>query len=58
MDQFQAIFRPPQSDPRMYDSYPVGSDEARLLSQALGIELDLDRFDYFVECDAIDLPVP
>jgi hypothetical protein len=54
IEQLQATFRPPEGDPLMFDSYPVGRDEAQFLSQVSGIDLDLDRFDFFVECDAAD----
>jgi hypothetical protein len=54
LEQLKALFKPPPGDPLMYDSYPVGRDEAALLGKVLGISIDLDHFDYFVECDAPD----
>jgi hypothetical protein len=50
--QLKALFKPPPDDPLMYDSYPVGRDEAASLERLLGITIDLANFSYFVECDA------
>jgi hypothetical protein len=54
LEQLKALFKPPPADLLMYDSYPVGRDEATSLGKALGIAIDLANFDYFVECDAAD----
>jgi hypothetical protein len=54
IEQLQATFRPPQGDPLLYDSYSVGDEEAKFLGKALGIDLDLDHYDFFIECDAAD----
>jgi len=51
IEQLKVAFRPPDWDPLMYDSYPVGQEAAKFLGAAIGIPLDLDRFDYFVECE-------
>jgi hypothetical protein len=37
----------------MYDCYPVREEQAPALERATGIALDLDRYDYFVEADAV-----
>jgi hypothetical protein len=58
LEQLKASFRPPEVDPRMYDSYPVGPAQAELLGRALGKPLDLRRYNYFVECDARDVTTP
>jgi hypothetical protein len=55
-EQLQAVLRPPAGDPLMFDSYPVRQAEAKFLGEALGIDLDVDHFDYFVECDAREKP--
>jgi len=47
----QRLFHQPLDDP-MYDVYPVGGEQAPTLENALGRRLDLDRYDYFVECHA------
>ena len=52
-EQLKGTFRPPEQDPLMYDSYPVGRTASEFLGKALGISLDLERFDYFVECDLV-----
>ncbi len=54
IEQLKDTFRPPERDLLLYDSYPVGLAEAKILSKAMGISLDLDCFDYFVECDAAE----
>jgi hypothetical protein len=56
VEQLKVAFRPPEGDPLMYDSYPVGEEQAKFLGKALGISLHLERFDYFVECDTAGLP--
>jgi hypothetical protein len=37
----------------MYDSYPVRQAQVAALERATGITLDLDRYDYFVDADAV-----
>jgi len=39
-------------DDSMFDSYPVGPEEAAVLGRFVPEPLDLLRFDYFVECHA------
>jgi hypothetical protein len=36
----------------MIECYPVNSTQARLLSGAAKVKIDLDKYDYFVECQA------
>jgi hypothetical protein len=51
--QLQTLFGAPSDDP-MYDVYPVGLDQAPVLSRVVGKEIDLEQYDYFVECHARD----
>ena len=41
----------PADDP-LFDSWPVGPREAALLQPFVATAIDLDRYDYFVECHA------
>ncbi len=54
LEQLKVTFRPPDEDPLMYESNPVDRMASELLGKALDVSLDLDRFDYFVECHASD----
>lgn len=36
----------------MYDSYPVREEHVQFLQQYCKDEIDLNLYDYFVECDA------
>jgi len=48
----QALFRVEPEDP-MYDVWAVGPAEAALLRNHVIGNIDLERYDYFVECSAI-----
>jgi len=37
----------------MFDSYPVHREQAAVLERATGITLDLDRYAYFIDADAV-----
>jgi hypothetical protein len=37
----------------MYDCHPVREEQVDALERATGATLDLDRYDYFVEADAV-----
>jgi hypothetical protein len=52
LERLRAAFRPPSDDPLMYGSYLAGADQAGLFEPVIGKPLDLDRYDYFVECHA------
>lgn len=41
------------SDNPMFDVYPVGPEQVPFLQDALHRELDLEKYDYFVECHAL-----
>jgi hypothetical protein len=51
--ELRALVGAPEDDP-LYDSYPIGSSQARVVEGLTGSILDLDRFDYFVECHATE----
>lgn len=46
----QALFHIPADNP-MYDSSEVGPAEVAVLRDHVDGEFDLDRYDYFVDCD-------
>ncbi len=45
------LFQQPQDDP-MYDAYPVGEAQAERLQAYTDHTIDLQAYDYFVECYA------
>ncbi len=45
----QDLFGEPQDNP-MYDAYPVRQAQAKRLQSYTGRTLDLQAYDYFVEC--------
>lgn len=47
------VFGVPPSDP-MYDCWPVGPLQVAEVSAMAGFALDLERFCYFVEADAVE----
>jgi len=48
----QELFAVPVENP-MYDVWPVGPREAARLQPFVGTTIDLDRYDYFVECHSL-----
>jgi hypothetical protein len=51
MAELRSAFRPPESDPLMYDSYPVSEGHGTFLRKAVNKPIDLKHYDYFVECE-------
>lgn len=53
LQAMQKLFGASPDNP-MYDAYPVSPREARVLAEfvADGRNLQLDHFDYFLECEA------
>jgi hypothetical protein len=47
LNELQAMFNRPADDP-MYDEYEVKPQHAERLGRAIGQQLDLARFEYFV----------
>jgi len=52
LGQLQEIFRVPPEDP-MYDSFRIEPQHAEQLQSYLLEKLDLERYDCFVDCEAI-----
>ena len=50
LPDLQRIF---DASDEMYDSYPVRPEHVRALERATGHAPDLERFDYFVDADAV-----
>ena len=48
----QELFSVASDDP-MYDSFPVTEAQVEPLNRATGISIDLQRYDYFVDADAL-----
>lgn len=42
------------SDNPMYDCYEIGEKQRKFFKEKYGIELDLDRYIYYVECYSVD----
>jgi hypothetical protein len=54
------MFHVPANDP-MYASYPVTDEKAaNMLSKWIGLgkSMDLERYDYFLECEAVRITPP
>lgn len=47
-------FDPPTDDPLMYDSYEVTSTQQEFIETLVAHSLDLERFRYWVECEAAE----
>lgn len=48
------IFNPPEKDYLMYDSYKINAKEMDELSKVLNFNIDIEKFDYYVECFQAD----
>jgi len=53
--ELRAIFGVATEDP-MFDSYPVGPQNVESVQRLVSEPIDLSRFAYFVEADAIPQP--
>lgn len=53
LDSLRKIWKPYDNDPSFYMSYPVSRFEASVLESKFGIEVDLNNYDYFLECYAV-----
>jgi hypothetical protein len=49
VSELQSMFGIAPENP-MYDVYPVGPDQARHLQRFVKEAIDLEKYDYFVEC--------
>jgi len=48
--KLQEAFKVPTENP-MYDSFPIGEEQTRFLNHVVKIEIDLSKYDYFLEFD-------
>lgn len=54
LEQLKTIFTPYSSDPLMYYSYPINHEQAVQLNILTdNLDLDLQQFDYCLECNRI-----
>ncbi len=53
LEELQRMFGVESGNP-MFDSFPVGAEQAVRLAEAGGVGLEMERFEYFVETDAVD----
>lgn len=51
LNRLQALFGVPADDP-MFDCFPIGADEAAVLSEAVSGTIALDTHDFFLEANA------
>jgi hypothetical protein len=49
----QHLFGESPNNP-MYDCYPVSDLQAEYLQHLVNVSIDMQLYDYFVECDAIE----
>lgn len=54
LDTLNKIWIPFEDDPMFYMSYPIDVKKAIALEKLYNIELDLDRYDVFLECYSLD----
>ena len=52
LDELQNLFGESRDDP-MYHSYDVTQSQAKRLGEAAGVQLDLDKYDYFVQAYSV-----
>ncbi|GCA71872.1 hypothetical protein MiYa_03415 [Microcystis aeruginosa NIES-2519] len=50
INELKKIFNVTDSDEQMINCYPVFVEQASYLESLLNIEIDLEKYDYFVEC--------
>jgi len=49
LSKLQEVFDVPSGNP-MYDSCPIGKNQAGFIFDILGVHLDFEKYDYFLEC--------
>lgn len=52
LSELQDLFNEPHQN-LMVDSYPISNVHSDYFQQHLKVVLDFNRFDYFLECDAV-----
>jgi hypothetical protein len=50
IQKLKQIFKPKKNDPLLYDPYKIGQKQKIALNKLITIDLDLDAYDYFLEC--------
>ena len=50
LEKLQEIFQVSSDNP-MYDSFPILEDQIGFIKEELGIDVDIFRYDYFLEYD-------
>ncbi|MBI1922625.1 hypothetical protein HYR99_00090 [Candidatus Poribacteria bacterium] len=53
LKMLQLLFQRPPEDP-MYLCYPVSKTQAKSLQKYVNEKIDLETYDYFVECYAVE----
>jgi hypothetical protein len=51
LEKLQKIFNIPQDDP-MYNCYPVGQKEKKMLQPYAAALIEIEKYDFFLECHA------
>ncbi len=54
MNLLSNILNPPQSDKRMYGCYKVNKENVDRIQSLVKGKMDIEEYDYFVECDSKD----
>ncbi|QFU16339.1 DUF7683 domain-containing protein [Microvirga thermotolerans] len=54
LETLKCIFDPPLDDPFMYDNYYVTEKAAKCIKKEFGMHLELDKYDYSVQCGYTD----
>ena len=55
--ELRKVFGTSTRDP-MFDSYPVERKHVAAIKKWIDVPIHLNRYDYFIECCAVDAPVP
>ena len=50
IDTLKKIIIPYENDPEVYMVYPLTFEHKKIVKQIFGIELDIENYDYFLEC--------
>ncbi|MGK6353515.1 DUF7683 domain-containing protein [Parapedobacter sp. DT-150] len=54
LDTLNKVWTPFEDDPMFYMSYQIDRKKAIIFKEVYNIELDLDRYDIFLECYSLD----
>ena len=50
LEKLKQIFAPKKKDPLLYDPYKIGQEQKKAIYKLITINLDLDTYNYFLEC--------